>query len=398
MGQKSTNSIIRKILFAHQDKKQLFFAFFGVLIGFVFISISIHYLLLIKQKSSSVEMLDSSAITIQKEVTTSNTLAYASTSFSKKEIDFYKNLPYLEKVVTVENNNFSVELKSNDPLVPYFRSDIFIQSIPSDFLDVKSTAWIWNVGNKQVPIILPRDFVYMMNNFLSSSGMPQLSDEILKDVNFQIKLGDQNPMFFDAKIIGFTNEISSILVPESFMKYGTQNYGVKTSTFCTQLMLKSKKGQFGHVEELVERNHLEVKKNQLIEGKLKSILTIILSSITFISLVVVLVSMIVLIQFLQLLITKNTYEIRTMLRLGVSIQTIVFHFIKYVFLGFLIVLSLIILIDFILFYYINEVLNSAGFNLTNTNYFFVIFILTVLFIIVFVSTIISINRFVQKEF
>ena len=51
MGQKNSNRIISKILFANQDKKQLFFAFFGVLIGFVFISISIHYLILITQKS-----------------------------------------------------------------------------------------------------------------------------------------------------------------------------------------------------------------------------------------------------------------------------------------------------------------------------------------------------------
>jgi len=398
MGQKSSNRIISKILFAHQDKKQLFFAFFGVLIGFVFVSISVHYLVLISRKSASVEMLDASAITIQKQVTSSNTLSLANHTFSANEVEFYKSLPFLEKVVKVENNNFSTELQSNDPLVPYFRSDIFIQSIPSDFLDVESKSWRWNKGDDIVPIILPRDFIYMMNNFLSSSNLPQLSDDILKDVKFQIKLGDEYPVFFEAKIIGFTNEISSILVPESFMNFGRNHFGMKTHTSCTQLMIKSKKGKFGLVEELIASNHLEVKKNQLIEGKLKSILTIILSSITFISLVVVLVSMIVLIQFLQLLITRNAYEIRTMLRLGVLIKTIVIHFIKYVFWGFLIVISMIIVIDLISIKYINEVMSSAGFNLSETNYLFIVTVLIVLFISVFISTVISVYRFVQKEF
>ena len=398
MGQKNSNRIISKILFANQDKKQLFFAFFGVLIGFVFISISIHYLILISQKSASNEMLDASAITIQKQVTSSNTLSLANHTFSNDEIEFYKKLSFLEKVVKVENNDFSIELQSNDPLVPYFRSDIFIQSIPSDFLDVESKFWMWNEGDHRVPIILPRDFIYMMNNFLSSSNLPQLSDDILKDVKFQIKLGNENPVFFEAKIIGFTNEISSILVPESFMNFGSTHFGLKTQTSCTQLMIKSKKGKFGLVEELIARNHLEVKKNQLIEGKLKSILTIILSSITFISLVVVLVSMIVLIQYLQLLITRNTYEIRTMLRLGVLIKTIVIHFVKYIFWGFLIVISMITIIDLISIKYINEVLNSAGFNLSETNYFLIISVLSVLFISVFISTVISVYRFVQNEF
>jgi hypothetical protein len=398
MGQKNSNRIISKILFAHQDKKQLFFAFFGVLIGFVFISISIHYIDLISRKSASVEMLDPSAITIQKQITSSNTLTLANHTFTDDDVNFYKKLPFLEKVIKVENNNFSVELQSNDPLVPYFRSDIFIQSIPSDFLDVESNSWIWKKGDNIVPIILPRDFIYMMNNFLSSSNLPQLSDDILKDVKFQIKLGDEQPVFFDAKIIGFTNEISSILVPESFMNFGRKQFGTISHTSCTQLMLKSKKGKFGLVEELIARNHLEVKKNQLIEGKLKSVLTIILSSITFISLVVVLVSMIVLIQFLQLLITRNVYEIRTMLRLGVLIKTIVFHFVKYVFWRFLIVISMIIVIDLISIKYIDEVLTSAGFNLSETNYFLILTVLPFLFISIFISTIISVYRFVQKEF
>jgi hypothetical protein len=343
--------------------------------------------------------MNSNTITIQKKVSTSSTLSISNHTFSNPEINFYKTLPFIENLVAVENNNFPVELRSNDPLVPYFRSDIYIQSIPSDFLDVKSSLWNWENGNKIVPIILPRDFVYMMNNFLSSSGMPQLSDEILKDVSFQIQLGDdENKLLYDAKIIGFTNEISSILVPEKFMKFGCQVYGNESEITHTQLMLKSKKGQFGLVEELIKRNHLEVKKNQIIEGKLKSMLTILLSSISFISLVVVFVSLIVLIQYLQLLITKNAYEIRTLLRLGVYIHEIVIQYVKYILAGLLLVGFLIIVLDYILFTQINIVLKSAGFIFQNTRYLNVFILLSILFISVFISSIISVNKFVRKEF
>lgn len=399
MGQKSANRIIKKLLFANQDKKQLFYAFFGVVIGFVFISVSLHYLFLINKKNKSTEILNSNTITIQKEVSSSSTLSIATNSFSDIEVAFYEKMPFIEKIIKVENNNFPVELRSNDPLVPYFRSDIFIQSIPSDFLDVKSVFWKWKKGDKKVPIILPRDFVYMMNNFLSSTGMPQLSDEILKDVSFQLQVskGSQN-MIVEAEIIGFTNEISSILVPESFMIFGKQNFGDKKSVNYTQLMLKSKKGQFGLVEELIRKNHLQVKKNQLLEGRLKSMLTYILSSISFISLVVVLISIIVLIQYLQLLITKNAYEIRTMLRIGYFTKDIVIHYVRYVFFRLFFVLAFIVLVDFYVFYLLNKGLKLAGFIIEETNYNNVIFVLLSLFSLIFISTIFSANKFVKKEF
>ena len=399
MAQKNSNSLIRKLLFANQDKKQLFFAFFGVLMGFVFISISTHYLLEIQKIGESSDILNSNTITIQKQVSSSSTLNLSNHVFSTQEINFYQSLPFIEKIVTVENNDFPVELKSNDPLIPYFRSDIYIQSIPSNFLDVKSSLWKWEKQDKIVPIILPRDFVYMMNNFLSSSGMPQLSDEILKDVGFQIQLGKGEEIIaFKAKIIGFTNEVSSILVPENFMLFGSDVFGDKSKKSYTQLMIKSKKGKFGLVEELIKRNHLEVKKNQIIEGKLKSMLTILLSSISFISLIVVFVSLVVLIQYLQLMITKNAYEIRTMLRLGVKVKTIVFQYALYVFISFVIVMIFISLIDIISFQYINQILKSSGFVFENQRYFSVVITLISLFSFVFITSIFSVIKFVKKEF
>jgi hypothetical protein len=399
MAQKSSNRLIRKLLFANQDKKQMFFAFFGVLIGFVFISISTHYLIQLYNLDKSSDILNSNTITIQKKVSSSSTLSISNNTFSKEEIVFYDNLSFIEKVVSVENNDFPVELKSDDPLVPYFRSDIYIQSIPSNFLDVKSTLWKWDKEDKTVPIILPRDFVYMMNNFLSSAGMPQLSDEILKDVKFKIQLGNDYDNFqYNAKIIGFTNEISSILVPENFMTYGSEMFGEKMKKKCTQLMLKSKKGKFGLVEELIKKNHLEVKKNQLIEGKLKSMLTILLSSISFISLVVVILSMIVLIQYLQLLITKNAYEIRTILRLGYTIKSIVIQYVLYVFLCFLIVMFIIILVDVFSFIQINKLLKTSGLVFESVSYLNVVMVLLFLFLTIFISSIISVYKFVYKEF
>jgi hypothetical protein len=349
MGPKNSTGIIRKILFANQDKKQIFFAFIGVIIGFVFMFISFHYLLEMNKLNKNKEILNENILVVQKKVNSSSTLSISANHFSINEINFYNEIAFIEKLAIIENNNFPVELQSNDPLVPYFRSDIFIQSIPTSFLDVRSSLWKWQKNDSIVPIILPRDFVYMMNNFLATSSMPQLSDEILKDVSFNIQLGvGSNSKKYKAKIIGFTNELNSILVPENFLNFGKNIFSLENKQKITQIMFMPKKGKFGLVEDLLKRNNLEVKKNQLVEGRLKSILTILLSSISVISVIVVMISVIVLLQYIQLLITKNAYEIKTMLRIGVKISTLVTGYMRYLFFGFLIVIiSISIIIVFV---------------------------------------------------
>ena len=97
-----------------------------------------------------------------------------------------------------------------------------------DYLDVKTDHWDWDEGSKTLPIIMPRDFLMMMNNFLSASNIPQLSDELVLDLKIDLKIGPRNNReTVHARIVGFTNELSSILVPEYFLNWANQKYGEK---------------------------------------------------------------------------------------------------------------------------------------------------------------------------
>jgi hypothetical protein len=71
----------------------------------------------------------------------------------------------------------SVEIPFNDPYVPTFKSDVFIQAVSKDFLDLKSDKWHWKEGERFVPMIMPRDFLVMLNTFMNASGIPQISDD-----------------------------------------------------------------------------------------------------------------------------------------------------------------------------------------------------------------------------
>lgn len=322
--------MLRKLLFRHQDKKQLVIAIIGAFLGMTFLITSIHYLIKVNEFGEGADILGPNTIIVQKKVTSFTTLNIAKTDFSDGEIERMKKEPFILDVKPVISNNFNVSLETADKLVPRFRSDVFIQTVDPDFLDVKSEKWHWSEGDSVVPMIMPRDFLVMLNTFMSASGIPQVSDELAMNIRFKFTLSnDTQKEWVNARIIGFTNEVSSMLVPESFMNWANQKYSDGSPQKITQVMISGKENEFGLVENMLKERHLESKNAQMVVGRLKSMIGTLILIVLGISIIAVFLSGLVLIQYLQLLLSKNTYEVRTLLRLGHHPKSLIRLFVIY---------------------------------------------------------------------
>lgn len=322
--------MLRKLLFRHQDKRQLVIAIIGSFLGMTFLITSIHYLIKVDEFGEGADILGPNTIIVQKKVTSSNTLNIAKTDFTPREIELIKAEPFILDVKPVITNNFKVSLGTEDPLVPKFRTDVFIQTLDKDFLDVQSKAWHWNPNDTIVPIIMPREFLVMLNTFASASGIGQVSDEVAMDIRFRFTLkNDEQKEFVTAKIIGFTNSVSSILVPESFMSWANNRFAPDQENKITQIMISGQESEFGLVENMLKTRHLESKNAQMVAGRLKSMVGTLILIVLGISVIAVFLSGLVLIQYLQLLLSKNTYEVRTLLRLGYHPKLLTKHFFLY---------------------------------------------------------------------
>ena len=391
--------MLRKILLRNQSFLQLIIALFGALLGVVFLLVSVHYLIKVTEFGKGSEMLGPNILVVQKKVSTTTTLQLASTTFTHHEIQSIKNKSFIAEVKPVTSNNFGVEFATSDPMLPYFRSDVFIQSIDKRFLDVKSSQWKWEDGAEFVPIILPRDFMVMLNTFMSSAGIPQISDQLAKEVQFSLILSNDNTQRkFNAKIIGFTNEVSSILVPESFMKYGGNTFGTKKDEKITQIILAGKEKEFGLLEKFLDQNQYESKNAQLVTGRLKSVVSTLLIVIAFISFLTLLFSSFVLIQYIQLLISKNSYEVKTLLRLGYPSKSLSNVFIVY-FVSLFGVLCVLGSVFFVLLKsYLDKKLHSTGIYIDFQYTFYSWATLGFSFVLFFVLTFISSKRNIMHEF
>ncbi len=355
--------MLNKLLFKNQDKKQLIIAIIGAFMGITFLITSIHYLIRVNEFGEGADILGPNTIIVQKKVSNSSTLGFARTDFSKNEIEKIKSKPFIHDVKPVIANNFDVSFETADPLVPRFRSDVFIQTVDPEFLDVDLTNWDWKEGNDFVPMIMPRDFLVMLNTFMSASGIPQISDDLAMDIKFKFTLSnnsDSEKEWVDARIVGFTNEVASILVPETFMTYGNNKFSDGTEQKITQVMISGEESEFGLVEEMLEKRGLETKNSQMVVGRLKSMVGTLFLVVLGISVIAVFVSGLVLIQYMQLLMTRNSYEVRTLMRMGHHPKKIIRMFFLYFVKIFGIVAGLGLILFFIFKFFLDSMFANGG--------------------------------------
>jgi hypothetical protein len=353
--------MLNKLLFQNQDKKQLIIAIIGAFLGITFLITSIHYLIKVNEFGKGAEILGPNTVIVQKKVSNASSLNLTKTDFTINEIEKIKAKPFILDVQPVISNNFNVWFETNDPLVPPFKSDVFVQTIDKKFLDVKSDAWHWQEGDEFLPLIMPREFLVMLNTFMSASGIPQVSDDLAMQIKFRLKISNQaGKEYVDAKIIGFTNEVSSLLVPKSFMDYGNANYSNGKEEKITQILISGKESEFGLVEELLNERGLESKNAQMIVGRLKSVIGTLFLVVLGISIIAVFLACLVLIQYMQLLISRNSYEVRTLLRIGYAPTLIIRKFLIYFIKIFGIVAGLGQLLFFVFKYFLDQLFETGG--------------------------------------
>lgn len=351
-------TMLNKLLFRNQDRKQLVIAMIGSFMGITFLVTSIHYLIKVSEFGEGTDILGPNTIIVQKKVTDANILGFSNTDFSLDQLDEMRKLPFIEEVKPVISNDFDVYFETKDKLLPVpFGTDIFIQTVDPSFIDTNAKEWNWKPEDESIPIIMPREFLVMLNTFASAQGIPQVSEDIAKKIRFKLSIRNEDRTkkeWHYAHIIGFTSSVSAILVPETFMTYGNENYSDGSEAKITQVMISGKEGQFGKVEDYMTENGLESKESQMAIGRLKSIVGTLFLVVLGISVIAVFVSGLVLIQYMQLLITKNMYEVRTLMRIGYHPNDIIKKFFVY----FMLIFGVVLIIGFVSFVILKITLDS----------------------------------------
>lgn len=322
--------MLRKLLFKNSVTFQFVMASLGSLIGLTALLISFQLILDIRTfHSSEKELFGPNSVVIQKRVTKLTTIGMNSTEFSPEDIETLRSKDFITDIAPFQSADFKVGISEvpGDGL-PHFYADMFFQSIPDRFMDI-NVDWEWNEKSEYIPIVLPRDFIMIINyGFAQSQGINQISEELLMAARLTIHIdGNGQKTTMIGRVVGFSQKISSILVPENFLTYANGIYSNGNIINPTRVFITTKDDSYGELEELMEEMNLDISQASIDVAKIKMIITVVIGIFGIASLLIMLLSLMGFIQYSQLMLSKVSYEIKTLLRIGYPIKSIVKTFI-----------------------------------------------------------------------
>lgn len=191
-------------------------------------------------------LLSEGHIVISKPISGTTTLANllgGRPTFSDEEIRELEEHPSVAEVGRFTAATFSVSARFSFADM-YMSTDMFMESVPDRFIDVdfeEKDAWSADINSKRIPIIIPRRYLNLYNyGYASTKGLPQLSEGLTSSFPITIAIeGNGMKRYYDGKIIGFTDRLNTILVPEEFLHQANVRYGESGQSQPSRLILKT---------------------------------------------------------------------------------------------------------------------------------------------------------------
>lgn len=201
------------------------------------------------------------------------------------------------------------------------RTGFFFESVPDEFIDVESNEWMFDPHHPSIPIIISKDYLSLYNfGFAASQGMPQISEGMagMVPVVFYISGTDGRTEAIPGKIVGFSNRLNTIVVPESFMTWSNDRFAGGKHNRTSRLIVEVNSPGNAAIDEYMDKHGYEVAGDKMNSSKANHLLTVVTGIVIAVGLVISMLSFFILMLSIYLLLQKNTRKLQDLLMLGYS--------------------------------------------------------------------------------
>ena len=255
-------NLIWKLLRRHISVGQLAGFFLADLVGTVIVLCGIQiYSDMAPMLSGSDGLLGNDYIVISKPVKQLGSLMGRSAAhFSESDIDDLKAQPFARNVGEFRSSQYGVYLG----LPGVFATDMFFESVPDRFIDVTTDEWRFDRSKRDIPIILPRNYLNLYNfGFAQTKGLPQLSEGVSQSISFDIELsGSGRTEHFKGHVVGFSDRLNTVLVPESFMEWANDRFAPSKSALASRLIVEVENPADESIAAYLQQRGYEVENNE----------------------------------------------------------------------------------------------------------------------------------------
>ena len=313
--------LVWKLLRQHISVPQFAGFFFANLVGMLIVLLGFQFyhdvLPVFTAKDS---FLKADYLILSKRVGTADVFTGRGHEFSGSEIDDLSAQPFVTSVGKFTSTNYRVDASLSVNGIPLMKTDFFFESVPDDFVDVSSSEWEYRPGDKRVPIILPRSYINMYNfGFAQTRSLPKISEGLLGMIDLGILIrGNGQEERFHGKVIGFSNRLNTILVPQSFMDWSNARFAPGEPTKSTRLIVQVGNPADERVTTYLEKKGYEVESDKLAAEKTTYFLRMVVSLVMIVGLVISVLSFYILMLSVYLLVQKNASKLENLLLIGYS--------------------------------------------------------------------------------
>ena len=256
-----------------------------------------------------------------KRISTLGSFTGKSNTFSPKEIEEMKEQPFTESVGAFTPSLFKVSagLGMQEAGI-HLSTEMFFESVPDEYVDVNLDKWHFDETSPIIPIIIPRNYLNLYNfGFAQSRSLPKLSEGLMNLIQMDIMLrGNGRTEQFKGKIVGFSNRLNTILVPQTFMDWANKSFAPGKEAQPSRLIVEVKNPTDTAISNYFQQNRYETEGDSLDAGKTTYFLRLITGIVMGVGLFISILSFYILMLSIFLLLQKNTVKLENLLLIGYS--------------------------------------------------------------------------------
>lgn len=312
------DQLLKKLIHTSSGRSRNTLALVGLFIAMLLIlsavQVQSNYQQILYSKTSQDSIAD--FLVINKIITNKNV---GEATLSTAEINDLKQQPFVEKIGTLTPSNFRVGVQSISKQIPFY-SDFFFESVPDEFLDTNSPDWKWDANSTFIPMIIPNMFLDMYNfGYAQSQHLPQLSQDLIKSMPVQIIIQTTSgPANYYGKVVGFSDRISSVLVPQPFMDWANEKFGSGANQQPSRVIIQTNDASGTELGDYLSKHNLSTNAEKTRFEKYRGIINAVVATSWVTGGLMFLFAMLIFTLFIQLTIASAKDEIALLITLGAS--------------------------------------------------------------------------------
>ncbi len=315
----SKESLLKKLLLGSGGKGRGIWAGAALLLGTLFLLLAVLLWWNFRQALSGnngTDALGSGFFVVSKNVSDASMGLESNIRFTPAEIAAIKTAPQVEDVGEVSQASFPVWASLGGQLK--FSTMMFLESVPTRFLDTIPQGWEWTPDRLDVPLLLAKEFLRTYNYvFAPTQNLPQLSETAVKAIGFRLTLGSNDVEKADvrAQVLGFSDRINSVLVPQSFLDAMNQRFGTASLPPARLLVRATDPANPALLKWLRDHDYQTGAENER-NGKLRTVVTGVSAGMGVLAVVLLATGLGLFLALIELLMTRAAGDLRLLIEIG----------------------------------------------------------------------------------